>query len=106
MASPPTHLMAAAFREGSKLALSHLEQELVWLTQKVRRDKELIEKAKDFFDEKQYNWSRGVLNLFLMTLDKMEDQLFYEEHRLEMLAWQIVEAREGRSGDIYSLPKT
>jgi hypothetical protein len=69
------------------LALAHLEEQLTWLTEKVRDDKDLIERAKAFFD-------------------KMEDQLFYEEHRLEMLAWQIVEAREGRSGDIYSLPKT
>lgn len=87
------------------MALAHLEQELAWLTEKIRRDKQLIDEAEEFFDECQYHWSRGVLNLFLMAIEKMKDQLNYEEHRLEMLAWQIVEAREGRSIDIYSLPE-
>lgn len=87
------------------MALTHLETELVWLTKKVRRDTDLIATAYEFFDEKQQQWSRGVVNLFLMTLEKMQDQLNYEEHRLEMLAWQIVEYREGRSTDIYRLPE-
>lgn len=86
------------------MALSHLEEQLVWLTKKTRRDKELIDRAETFFDDHQYDWSRGVLNLFLIMIEKMKDQLYYEEHRLEMLAWQIVEAREGRSTDIYRLP--
>lgn len=85
------------------MALSQLEEQLVWLTKKTRRDKDLIARAEKFFDDHQYNWSRGVLNFFLITIDKMKDQLYYEEHRLEMLAWQIVEAREG-STDIYRLP--
>lgn len=86
------------------MALSHLEEQLVWLTQKIRRDRKLIDDAEEFFDDKQHEWSRGVLNLFLGTLEKMKDQLYYEEHRMEMLAWQIHEAREGRPADIYSLP--
>lgn len=86
------------------MALTHLEEQLVWLTKKVRRDKALIERAQTFFDDKQYDWSRGVLNLFLITIEKMRDQLYYEEHRLELLAWKIVEAREGRT-DIYRLPE-
>lgn len=87
--------------EGSMLALSQLEEQLVWLTKKIRRDKDLIARAEAFFDEHQTAWSRAVLNLFLIMIEKMKDQLYYEEHRLEMLAWQIVEAREGRSTDIF-----
>lgn len=87
------------------MALAHLEEQLTWLTEKVRRDKDIIARAEAFFDEKQYGWSRGVLNLFLMMIEKMKDQLNYEEHRLEILAWQIIEAKEGRSGDIYRLPR-
>jgi hypothetical protein len=90
-----------AASEGSILALAHLEQEYSWLSEKIRRDKKLIDDAEAFFDEKQYNWSRGVLNLFLCMIEKMKDQLDYEEHRHEMLAWQIVEAREGRSIEIF-----
>lgn len=86
------------------MALSHLEEQLVWLGRKVTRDKDLIERAEVYFDNHQHNWSRGVLNYFLIMIEKMKDQLYYEEHRLELLAWQVVEAREGRSIDIYSLP--
>jgi hypothetical protein len=77
------------------LALSHLEQELAWLTEKVRRDKDLIERAEAFFDDHQYDWSRGVMNLFLITIEKMKDQLYFEESRLEILAWKIHDAYEG-----------
>lgn len=97
---PPDHLLAAAFREGSALALSHLEEELKWLTEKVRRDKALIARAQEFFDDKQYEWSRGVMNLFLIMIEKMQDQLYFEESRLEKLAWQIVEAKEGRGAEV------
>lgn len=86
------------------MALTHLETELVWLTRKVKRDKALIARAQTFFDDKQYDWPRGVMNLFLIMIEKMRDQLYFEESRLEKLAWQIVEAREGRS-EIYRLPK-
>lgn len=86
------------------LALSHLEEQLVWLTQKIRRDKDLIARAEEFFDEHQRTWSRSVLNRFLITLEKMRDQLNYEEHRMEMLAWQIVEAREGSEYVTRNLP--
>lgn len=87
------------------MALAHLEEQLAWLTEKVRRDKDLIARAEEFFDDKQYGWSRGVLNLFLMMLERMKDQLYYEEHRLEMLAWQIVEAREGSEYITRVLPR-
>lgn len=98
--------MRALELEGSPLlALSHLEEQLVWLTRKTRRDQDLIKRAEAFFDDHQYDWSRGVLNLFMIMIEKMKDQLYYEEHRLEMLAWQIVEAREGRSTDIPNLPR-
>lgn len=82
------------------MALTHLEEQLVWLTRKVRRDKDLIARAQEFFDDRQINWTRAVMNLFLIMIEKMQDQLYYEEHRLEMLAWEIVEAREGRSTGI------
>lgn len=104
MASPPEHLLVAAFREGSALALTHLEEQLVWLTKKVRRDKDLIERAQIFFDDHQYYWSRAVMNLFLIMLEGMKDRLYYEEHRLELLAWKIVEAREGSEYVTRSLP--
>lgn len=82
------------------MALSHLEEQLVWLTKKTRRDKELIAQAEAFFDDHQYDWSRGVLNLFMIMIEKMKDQLYFEESQLEKLAWQIIEAREGRSTGI------
>ena len=69
----------------------------MWLTKKIRRDKEHIARAAAFFEDKQYAWSRGVANLFLITLEKMNDQLYFEENQLEKLAWEIVEAREGNS---------
>lgn len=86
------------------MALAHLEEQHEWLTAKIRRDRDLIDRAEEFLDDKQYGWSRQVLNQFLMMLEKMKTQLYYEEHRHELLTWQIVEAREGRPTDIYSLP--
>ena len=82
------------------MALTHLEQELVWLTQKVNRDKALIAGLEKFFDKKQANWSREVLDEFLRRLEQMRDQLYFEEHRLEMLAWKIHEYREGNQRNI------
>ena len=86
------------------MALVHLEDQVVWLAEKIRRDKKLIEDAEEFFDEKQYDWSRGVLSLFMCKLEKMKDQLYYDDHQLEILSWQVVEAREGRTTDVYALP--
>ena len=59
------------------------------------RDKDLIARAEAFFDDHQYDWSRGVMNLFLITIEKMKDQLYFEESRLEILAWKIHDAYEG-----------
>jgi hypothetical protein len=81
--------------------LTQLEQELIWLTKKVNADEDRINRAEDYFDEHQREWSRGVLATWLNTIEQMKDQLYYEQHRLEMLAWQLVEAREGRSTDLY-----
>lgn len=78
----------------------------MWLTRKVRRDKDLIARAQIFFDDHQYYWSRAVMNLFLIMLEGMKDRLYYEEHRLEMLAWKIVEAREGSEYVIQTLPRS
>jgi hypothetical protein len=80
-----------------------LETELVWLTTKIRRDTDLIDAAEEFLDDKQIYWSRGVLNYFLIMLEKMKDQLYFEEHRLEMLAWKIHEAREGRPPELFPI---
>lgn len=74
--------------------LTQLEQELVWLTKKVKADESLIQRAEDFFDAKQYLWSRDVLAYFLDMLERKKEQLYYEQHRLEKLAWQIVMERD------------
>lgn len=74
--------------------MTQQERELVWLTKKVKADEDLIEKAEEYFDENQHRWSRGVLYSFMNMLERKKDQLYYEQHRLEMLAWKIVEARE------------
>lgn len=74
--------------------LTHQERELVWLTKKVKVDEDLIERAEAYFDEHQHLWSRGVLYSFLNLLERKKDQLYYEQHQLEMLAWRIVENRE------------
>lgn len=83
------------------MTLNQMEQELVWLTKKVNADEDRIKRAEDYFDEHQWEWSRGVLSYWLNMIEAMKDQHYYEQHRLEMLAWQIVEAREGRSTNLY-----
>lgn len=81
--------------------LTQLEQELVWLTKKVNADEDRINRAEEYFDKHQRDWSRGVLSRWLNTIEAMKDQLYYEQHRLEMLAWQIIEAREYQSSNLY-----
>lgn len=81
--------------------LTQAEQELIWLTKKVNADEDRIRRAEDYFDEHQREWSRGVLSYWLNMIERMKDQLYYEQHRLEMLAWQIIEVREGRSSNLY-----
>lgn len=74
--------------------LTQLERELLWLEQKLKRDEALIKKAETYFKEKQHLWSRGVLEYFFTTLERKKEQLFYEQHRQEKLAWQIIMERD------------
>lgn len=78
------------------MTLSQLEQELVWLTQKVKKSEALIESAEAFFEEKQRHWSRDVVGYFFDALQRKKDQLYYEQHVLEKLAWQIAMERDAR----------
>lgn len=80
--------------------MTQLEQELVWLTKKVNRDSDLIKRAEAYFDDHQLRWSRGVLEGFMIMLERMKDQHYFEQSRLEKLAWKIVMEREDKSREI------
>lgn len=71
--------------------MTQRERELVWLIDKVQDDEDLLQRAEAYFKENQHRWSRGVLSSFMNLLERMKDQLYYEQHRLEMLAWRIIE---------------
>ncbi len=70
------------------------ERELVWLSQKVKTDSDLIKRAEAYFREYEHLWSMDVGDYFLSMLAQMKDQLNFKEHRLEALAWKIVKERE------------
>lgn len=74
--------------------LREQELELAWLTQKVKRDESLVERAEVYFDQNRYRWSKGVTACFLADLEDIKTQLYYEQHRLEKLAWQLAMDRD------------
>lgn len=82
------------------------ETELVWLTQKVQASEDLIRRAQDFFDDHRFKWSRGVEDAFYKLLEQKLDQLFFEQSRLEKLAWQIHEERERLAGREGVVPRS
>ncbi len=84
--------------------MTQQERELVWLTQKIKKDEELIELLEDYMDANHYRWSKGVTMCFLDMILKKKDQLYYEQHRQEKLAWRIHDERENREGRITALP--
>lgn len=76
--------------------MNQLEQQLVWLAGKVKHDGDLIERLEDYCDSHHHGWSKEVTNSFLTDLEQRKMQLDYEEHRLELLCWKVVEDRESR----------
>lgn len=62
----------------------------------------MIERMEDYCDAHHRGWSKEITNGFLDIILKKQDQLWYEEHRLELLAWKIIEDREHRG----ELPST
>lgn len=78
--------------------MTQQERELVWLAQKVKKDADLIERMEDYCDSHHRGWSKEVTGGFLDMIFQKQDQRWYEEHRLELLAWKIIEERE-RKGE-------
>lgn len=76
--------------------MNQQEQELVWLARKIQDDEDLIYRLEVYYEDFHHLWSREVDRGFVDMLFKMKDQFNYEEHRLEKLAWQVVEDRERR----------
>jgi hypothetical protein len=74
-----------------------MEQELVWLTDKLKKDEASVKESEKFFEEKQHQWSRDVVGYFFDELEAKKMQLSYEQHLHEKLAWQIVMERDARS---------
>lgn len=74
--------------------LREQELELAWLVKKVKDNENLVERAEDYFEENHHRWSKEVTAYFLDMLEKMKDQLYYEQHRLEKLAWKLEMDRE------------
>lgn len=81
--------------------MTQQERELVWLAQKVKKDADMIERMEDYCDSHHQGWSKEVTGSFLDMILKKKDQMWYEEHRLELLAWKILEDRE-RKGEVPS----
>lgn len=76
--------------------MTQQEQELVWLAQKVKRNADAIDRLEDYLDSHHQQWSKTVTSGMLDMIYKMKDQMWYEEHRLELLAWKIVADREAK----------
>jgi hypothetical protein len=76
------------------MTLRELELELAWLTKKVAVDEYDLERAELYFDRNRHKWSKGVTAYYLEALEEMKDQLYFEQHRLEKLAWQIIMERD------------
>lgn len=76
--------------------MNHQEQELVWLGRKVQKDEETIANLEHYMDQHERYWSKEVaLQFFHMLLSK-KDQLYFEQSRLEKLAWKVHYERERR----------
>lgn len=78
--------------------MTQLETELVWLTRKVAEDERRIRKIQDYFDTYQHQWSRGVMETYFKSLERLRDQHYFESTRLEKLAWRVHEERERMAG--------
>lgn len=77
--------------------MTQLETELVWLTKKVSQDKEVIEGAEEYYRSHRHMWSKKLDALFFKTLEAMQDQLYFEESRLEKVAWKVVMERDANT---------
>lgn len=74
--------------------MNQLLQELQWLAQKIKKDEELIFQLEEFFGDHHHEWSGGFAAHFMDYMQKKQDQLDFEDHRLEKLSWRIIEQRE------------
>lgn len=74
--------------------LRELELELAWLTKKLKENESLLAGAEEYFEEYHHRWSKGVTAYFMDMLERKRDQLYYEQHRHEKLAWRLVMERD------------
>lgn len=73
--------------------MNHLERELVWLLEKIKRDEDLIQRAEAFYAQRGKNFSRGVASYFEDMMMRKKEQLDFEKYRAERLGWQIAAGR-------------
>lgn len=76
--------------------LRELELELAWLTKKLAASERRVADAEAYFKEHSHRWSKGVTDYFLYMLERKKDQLYYEQHRHEKLAWKVILERDAR----------
>jgi hypothetical protein len=76
--------------------LRERELELAWLTKKLKASESLLERAQAYFANHHEEWSKGVTAYFMDMLMRKQDQLYYEQHRHEELAWQLVMERDAK----------
>lgn len=74
--------------------MNQLVRELQWLVEKVQKDEAFIQKLEEFFGDHHHKWSRSFAAHFMDNLQERQDQLDFEDHRLEKLSWRIIEQRE------------
>lgn len=79
--------------------LREKELELAWLTTKIVHDRERLTRFQTYTDQNEHQWSRGTAASVFKTIRQMETDLYYAEHQLEQLAWDVVQAREIRDAD-------
>jgi hypothetical protein len=76
------------------------ELEMVWLIDKIRNAKSVLESAEAYYEERHQQWAPGVAASFMDMLEKKRDMLEYEEHRAEKLGWLIASGRDTLKLDI------
>lgn len=59
--------------------------EVQYLRVKTLVDEDLILRAEAYFNENQYEWSRGVASYFHDMLAQKRERLHYEVHRIMLL---------------------
>lgn len=78
----------------------YVMDEVALLLAKIRKSEDLIERAEAYFNEHHRDWSDGVALYFERFLERKREQVYFEQHLVEKMGWNIALDRYSTDTDI------